>query len=184
MAVGRAPPPFILEDRTGLLTTSDFDDIYDRLFLRVAEHATPMHRLSSSPPTTQSHRTLLVFDMNHRWSPRRDSHSSHSQRPPRAVMQFGAHDALGTVEFALAGFETTMHMTKYLQKTSMFARYVCARILLSFQSIDKGRWRLTCEPSPDSSLSRQFVGSDGRRYRWSFHVPEKHEWAVRDRSES
>lgn len=120
MAVARPAPPFIFEDRTGLLATSDFDDVYDRLFLRVAEQTSPVPKLSSSPPT-QTHRTLFVFDMLHRWSPRRE-HTYQNHRSPRAVMQFGVHDTLGTVEFALPGLETTVHMSKYLQKTSMFAR--------------------------------------------------------------
>ncbi len=55
----RGPLPYILEDRTGTNTGSDFDDIYDRLFFRVAR----------SPAQTAT----MIYNMHRRASRHRDS---------------------------------------------------------------------------------------------------------------
>ena len=109
----QAPLPFILEDRTGLVASSDFDDIYDRLSLRVTERA------SSSPDTDGApQRVLQLFDMPQRWS--RRTERLHLGRAPVAILRFGANEALGSLELGLDSRPRAMPMAKYLPKTSMF----------------------------------------------------------------
>ncbi|KAI0773540.1 hypothetical protein C8Q74DRAFT_1368123 [Fomes fomentarius] len=86
--------PFYLEDRTGQYTGSDFDEIYDRLFLRVAR----------PPPTQVAHfpeTTLMVYNTGRRSSSQR--HSRPPQREPAVVLEFGPNGALGTITFAATG---------------------------------------------------------------------------------
>ncbi|KAI0686151.1 hypothetical protein C8Q76DRAFT_636411 [Earliella scabrosa] len=102
--------PFYLEDRTGQYTGSDFDEIYDRLFLRVAR----------PPPSQAAHfaeTTLMVYNTGRRSSSQR--HSRPPQRDPAVVLEFGPNGALGTVSFVDSG--ASMPMAQYLRKTSMFA---------------------------------------------------------------
>ena len=51
--------PYFLEDRTGVFTSSDFDDIYDRLFLRV----------SPAPSHSPSPFALMIYNTGRRSSP-------------------------------------------------------------------------------------------------------------------
>lgn len=102
--------PFYLEDRTGQYTGSDFDEIYDRLFLRIARP--PPSQVAHFPETT-----LMVYNTGRRSSSQR--HSRPPQREPAVVLEFGPNSALGTITFAATGL--SMPMTQYLRKTSMFA---------------------------------------------------------------
>lgn len=155
--------PFVLEDRTGLVSSSDYDDIYDRLSLRVTEHPSPPHSPDGTPQ-----RVLFVYDMPQRWS--RRTARLHEARSPVAVLHFGPHETLGTIELALDGRPRAMPMAKYLPKTSMFGGYVLQdNVPVAFPDVMYSH----------RSLNRQFVGADGRKYRWSFRSSEQHEWVVR-----
>ena len=106
--------PYYLEARTGHYTGTDFDEIYDRLFLRVARPTPAQAAHYPSPDTTT---TLMIYDTG-----RRSASPRLSRPPPRApavVLEFGAHGALGTVSFRESG--VSMPMGHYLRKTSMFA---------------------------------------------------------------
>ncbi|RDX48508.1 hypothetical protein K466DRAFT_308161 [Polyporus arcularius HHB13444] len=103
--------PFYLEDRSGQYTGSDFDEIYDRLFLRVAR---PSPAQSAHFPAES---TLMVYNTGRRSSSQR--HSRPPQREPAVVLEFGPNGALGTVSFVQSG--VSMPMGQYLRKTSMFA---------------------------------------------------------------
>jgi hypothetical protein len=137
--------PLSLEDRTGLNTASDFDDIYDRVFLHVA-----------AQPGTSSN-TVNIYKMSQRGSRRRDALPFNPTTPPAATLSFGPRDSLGTVSFGTVpangggGAAMAMAMGQYLKKTSLFG----------------------------GSLSRKFVGSDGREYRWNYRSVEGQEWTVR-----
>ena len=102
--------PYYLEDRTGLYTGTDFDEVYDRLFLRVARpHPSQASHFAES--------TLMVYNTG-----RRSSSQRHSRPPPRepaVILEFGPNGALGTVSFVDSG--VSMPMGQYLCKTSMFA---------------------------------------------------------------
>lgn len=71
------PFPFFLEDRTGLHTGSDFDDIYDRMFLRVG----PYEKMSGMDTT------LGIYNVGRRSSSRRDYRPF--QREPSVLLHFG-----------------------------------------------------------------------------------------------
>jgi hypothetical protein len=130
--------PFILEDRTGQLTGSDFDDIYDRMFLRVARQ-----------PRTPS--TVIIYKMGRRSSSRRDSlphqHQSpfHPHSSPSARLEYGPQDSLGYVSFQ-QGAQMPMH--RYLRKTSIFGGSLSRKFTASdgreyrwsYQSVPEQEW--------------------------------------------
>ncbi|KAI0771662.1 hypothetical protein BD413DRAFT_475570 [Trametes elegans] len=102
--------PHFLEDRTGHFAESDFDEVYDRLFLRV----------SRPPPTQAAHfaeSTLMVYDTGRRSSSQR--HSRPPSREPAVILEFGQNGALGTITFVQSS--VSLPMSQYLRKTSMFA---------------------------------------------------------------
>ncbi|TFL05621.1 hypothetical protein BDV98DRAFT_560334 [Pterulicium gracile] len=126
-----APLPYLFEDRTGHSTASDWDDIYDRLYLRVAPC-----------PTTLN--VTNVYTMNQRASRHRDTVPF--DRTPSVILDFNRKGGeYATVSFVQkqgprAGSVSTVPLSKYLRKTSMFG----------------------------GSLSRKFTASDGQEYRWAF----------------
>ncbi|KAI0640614.1 hypothetical protein C8Q79DRAFT_930518 [Trametes meyenii] len=104
------PLPFFLEDRSGHYISSDFDEVYDRVFLRVAR----------PPPSQAAHfaeTTLMVYDTRRRSSSRR--HSRPPPREPSVILEFGPNGSLGTISFV--GSSVSLPMSQYLRKTSMFA---------------------------------------------------------------
>ncbi|KAJ7775627.1 hypothetical protein DFH07DRAFT_87201 [Mycena maculata] len=131
----QGPLPYILEDRTGAHTTSDFDDIYDRLFFHVA---TAPQRSGSS--------ATMIYSMNRRASRHRDAQPFHNT--PAAVLEFLPDGSLGNVSFMQPAGTLTIPMGTYLRRTSLFGR----------------------------SLSRKFMCSDGREYKWVHRGVEGQEW--------
>lgn len=104
-----APLPYILEDRSGIYNGSDFDDIYDRLFLRIAESS---HDAETS--------VLMIYDMGRRSSRRRDSR--HFDRHPSVVLEFGTDGTPGSVNFIQPHSAQSLPMYQYLRKTTIFGR--------------------------------------------------------------
>jgi len=102
-----APLPYILEDRSGIYNDSDFDDIYDRLFLRIAESS---HDAETS--------VLMIYDMGRRSSRRRDSR--HFDRHPAVVLEFGTNGTPGNIHFMEPPAAFTIPMYQYLRKTTIF----------------------------------------------------------------
>lgn len=99
--------PYFLEDRTGVYSASDFDDIYDRMFLRV------------SPPNSSSQDSigvLMVYDTGRRSSSQKDYRPPHQK--PLVTLEFGPHGSLGDIAFD--GWLYSMPMNQYLKKTSLF----------------------------------------------------------------
>ncbi|KAJ6506324.1 hypothetical protein C8R47DRAFT_1037475 [Mycena vitilis] len=139
----QAALPYTLEDRTGAYTSTDFDDIYDRLFFHVA-----------TAPLPHPH-AVTIHAMPRRASRHRDAHWQAVGHAPAAVLEFGADGGLGSVSFAQpahgvqgGGGTLTLPMARYLRKTSLFGR----------------------------SLSRKFMCSDGREYKWVHRGVEGQEW--------
>ncbi|KAJ7685965.1 hypothetical protein B0H17DRAFT_1073017 [Mycena rosella] len=129
------PLPYVLEDRTGAHTASDFDDIYDRLFFHVA---TAPQRSGSS--------AIMIYSMTRRASRHRSSQPFN--HTPVAVLEFLPDGSLGTVSFRRPAGTLTLPMVRYLRKKSLFG----------------------------SSLSRKFMCSDGREYKWAHRSVEGQEW--------
>ena len=166
--------PYYLEDRTGLHTASDYDDIYDRLFLRVtcSGQASPQvartpsssstnSTLSSSPPSfsplsaPQQPFTIAISNTGRRSSTRSyltgQPPSARGQPPPSIVLEFGRGGTLGSVAFTVHGKTSRVPMGQWLRKTGMFS----------------------------GSLSRKFVASSGHEFRWMHRGYSGHEWTVR-----
>jgi len=103
--------PYTFEDRTGDLKCSDFDEIYDRMFLRVTSypHASP-----------RSANSLAIYVMGRRSTRHQDSR--HLERHPSAILDFGqSHLGLGTVHFTQSPTSrTSIPMVNYLRKTTFF----------------------------------------------------------------
>lgn len=153
----QGPLPYTFEDRTGAHTSSDFDDIYDRLFFHVA---TAPQRSGSS--------AIMIYSMNRRASRHRDSQPF--RHTPSAVLEFLPDGSLGNVSFMQPAGTLTIPMVRYLRKTSLFGRYVVPEISYG---------NTAPYPAPDSSLSRKFLCSDGREYKWVNRSVEGQEWTVR-----
>ena len=103
--------PILLEDRTGLYTESDFDDIYDRIFLRIGQ--IPSKLIISGFDES----TIGVWNVGRRSSNQRDYRSF--QREPAIVLQFGPAASLGKITFVESSM--TIPMNQYLKRTAMFA---------------------------------------------------------------
>lgn len=98
------PPPYILEDRTGLNTATDFDDLYDRIFFRIAR----------VPDRT----TTMIYSMNIRGSRHRDSLPF--TREPIVILDFMPDERLGDISYVRRPSNFSMPMQRYLRKTSLF----------------------------------------------------------------
>ena len=99
--------PYYLEDRSGSYTGSDFDDIYDRLFLRVVR---PQGSPMNCSPTT-----LMIYNVGRRASSPRDNRPI--QCEPAVILEFGQNATLGHISF---GSSTALPMNQFLKKTSLF----------------------------------------------------------------
>lgn len=104
--------PYVLEDRTGLNTASDFDDMYDRIFFRVA-------RL---PQRT----TTMIYSMNMRGSRHRDKLPFNQE--PVAILDFSPNETLGTISYVQPPLNFSLPMSRYLRKTSIFGGCVACTL--------------------------------------------------------
>jgi hypothetical protein len=108
MTIFGPPSAYFFEDRTGVLTGSDFDEVYDRAFLRI----------SSTPQRTRN-AGLMVYDMGQRSTSLGDRDRRHFYREPAIVLDFGPRGALGTIRFTKGSVSIPMH--QYLRKVSLFS---------------------------------------------------------------
>lgn len=98
--------PYILEDRTGTLTTTDFDDLYDRIFFHIAR--------DSDGTTTK------IYNMSVRGSPHRDSLPFNSK--PVVALEFAANESLGEIFFMRNPQIVSIPMQNYLRRVGLFGR--------------------------------------------------------------
>jgi hypothetical protein len=108
MTIAGPPAAYFFEDRTGVLSGSDFDEVYHRLFLRV----------SSTPQRTRN-AGLMIYDMGQRSTSLGDRDGRHFYREPVIVLDFGPKGALGTVRFTKGS--VSIPMQQYLRKVSLFS---------------------------------------------------------------
>lgn len=102
------PPAYFFEDRTGAVEDSDFDEVYDRMFLRTSSK---LHRTQGP--------SISVFETGRRSTSSR--HQERSPHEPSFIMEFGTNGALGTIWFMKE--RTSMPMYRYLRKISLFGGY-------------------------------------------------------------
>jgi len=116
----RTPPPYILEDRTGQITATDFDDLYDRVFFRIARVPGTVGLAGTRERPTTGTRTM-IYRMNIRGSRHRDSLPFTQQ--PVVILDFSPDERLGNITFVREGEEDgslAVPMQRYLSKTSWF----------------------------------------------------------------
>ncbi|KAJ7983209.1 hypothetical protein DFH06DRAFT_1266665 [Mycena polygramma] len=104
----------------------------------------------ATAPQRAGSTAVMIYAMPRRASRHRDSRPV--RHAPAAVLEFLADGSLGNVAFAQGagggGGTLTLPMARYLRKTSLFGR----------------------------SLSRKFMCSDGREYKWVHRSVEGQEW--------
>lgn len=103
--------PFTFEDRTGDLHSSDFDDIYDRMFLRITPYSHAAHGNKN---------TWAIYVMGCRSTRRKDTR--HLERHPSVVLEFSeTRPGLGTIRFTQSpSSNISIPMHTYLRKTTFF----------------------------------------------------------------
>lgn len=113
--------PYILEDKTGELTGSDFIDINDRLRLRL--------RCTAQAPT---HTAYMIHNVTH----------GHECEVSRALvaLAFGPGDSLGTIIFES---RSPVAMNEYLRRVSLLASSKSRKFLASDGEEYQWSWRST-----------------------------------------
>ncbi|KIM42626.1 hypothetical protein M413DRAFT_444320 [Hebeloma cylindrosporum] len=91
--------------------------------------------------------TTKIYEMNIRASRHRSTLPL--GRDPIIHLDFQEDESLGTVSFFKPPFTGSIPMARYLKKTSFFG----------------------------TSLSRKFMGSDGREYKWGYRTFTGQEWS-------
>ncbi|KZT04123.1 uncharacterized protein LAESUDRAFT_728320 [Laetiporus sulphureus 93-53] len=115
--------PYFLEDLTGELTGSEFNDLYNRT--RLAFRCT-LH--------DASHTAYMVYDL---------SASGNGYNAPVACLDFGANNALGTVKI---GDKDNVSMSVYLSKVGSFGSAKTRKFIAS----DGQEYRWTHKPGDDA----------------------------------
>ncbi|KAG6825235.1 hypothetical protein H0H92_004325 [Tricholoma furcatifolium] len=131
--------PYILEDRSGSLTLTDFDDLYDRVFFRIAKQPNGS--------------TTNIYIMHIRGSPHRDSLPFTSR--PSVSLEFGASQRLGTITFYRSPQPVAIQMQTYLKKTGIFGSSLIRKFTAfdgtqyqwSHRAVEGQEW--TCTTSDD-----------------------------------
>ncbi|TDL18406.1 hypothetical protein BD410DRAFT_793312 [Rickenella mellea] len=123
--------PLYLEDRTGLNNNTDYDEIYDRMFLRT----------SSTPPRPGGGMTTTIYELG-----RRSSRRSTAYGDPLVVLDFGPNGSLGTILFVQLSM--SMPMGHWLRKTAMFSRSLSRK----FRASDSQEYRWEFSASPDEEI--------------------------------
>ncbi|KAI6033437.1 hypothetical protein BKA83DRAFT_4176927 [Pisolithus microcarpus] len=155
--------PFTFEDRTGDLHSSDFDDIYDRMFLRITPY-------SHAAPGNKS--TWAIYVMGCRSTRRKDTR--HLERHPSVVLEFSeTRPGLGTIRFTQSpSSNISIPMHTYLRKTTFFGGSLSRKFKASdgrefkwqHKSIDGHEWAVcfhllsyTCSLAPVHTVMDNFA---------------------------
>ncbi|KAH8824330.1 hypothetical protein DL96DRAFT_1712612 [Flagelloscypha sp. PMI_526] len=117
--------PFVFEDRTAVNADTDLDDLYDRLFFKVA-------RMTAPSPTTTT-----IYEMRHRASRHRDRIEFSGL--PTVNLQFAPDENLGVVTFLRTN--VSFEMARYLRKTSMWGSSLSRKFTGSDGHEYKWSWR-------------------------------------------
>ncbi|KAI0058723.1 hypothetical protein BV25DRAFT_1192093 [Artomyces pyxidatus] len=112
--------PYFLEDKTGLLSGSEFVDVHDRM------------RLSVRCTLKDSMRTAyMIYDLMNP-NPRTFQY-------PAATLDYGPNDTLGTIHMGIGGMG--MSMNQYLVKLSPFGSSKCRKFTASDGQEYHWSWR-------------------------------------------
>jgi len=111
---------YMLEDKTGQLTGSDYEDIHDRIRLTL--------KCTQKAPT---HTVYMIYD--------RTRTAVFNYNEPLAVLDFGPNDTLGTVSFK-TGVQTPMK--QYLVRASAFGRSTTRKFIAHDGQEYQWSWRI------------------------------------------
>ncbi|KAI5120753.1 hypothetical protein M0805_007827 [Coniferiporia weirii] len=100
--------PYFLEDRTGDVANTEFNELYDRMFFGVAGSS----RAGAGPGVA----TLRIFELGSRSSSRGPAAAHFGARSPAVVLDFASGGAPGTVLFVQQS--VSMPMTRWLTGSS------------------------------------------------------------------
>lgn len=99
--------PFLLEDRTGNIISTEFDDLYDRMFLGISNTTDPAARSRGAA-------TIKIFELGSKTSTRA-TFSPNFGRDPTIVLDFGPGGTPGSVLFARQSI--SMPIGSWVRKT-------------------------------------------------------------------
>jgi len=164
-----APLPYAFEDRTGLLTASDFDEIYDRSYFHIAQS-----------PQQREGTVLMIYNMHRRATRHRDLLPL--QEEPSVIMEFGAKNALGVITFLQPPATLSVPMNRYLRKINLFGSSLSRKFMASdgqeykwlYRSIQGQEW--SCMTSNDYLVAHYILKPpDVRAYGVSGNILTIHE---------
>lgn len=110
--------PFLFEDRTGNIINTEFDDLYDRMFLGVSNS-------TDAGARSRGAATVKIFELGSKSSPRA-TFSPNFGRDPTIVLDFGPGGTPGSILFARQS--VSMPMGSWIRKTDavkIFERKFC-----------------------------------------------------------
>lgn len=110
--------PYLLEDRTGDVLNTEFDELYDRMFFGVSVSASP-----ASPPSSSS-RTIKIFELGSRSGPSPRAGAYNFGRDPVVVLDFAPNGSLGTVLFVRQG--VSMPMDQWMRTKAKARCFACS----------------------------------------------------------
>ncbi|TFK22782.1 hypothetical protein FA15DRAFT_671112 [Coprinopsis marcescibilis] len=133
--------PLVLEDRTAAITNTDFDDMYDRVFLHIS-------RIPGQSTTN-------LYEMQVRASRHRSREAHTVNREPTISLEFLQDETLGTVTFPK--HRMAIPMSRYLRKLSFFGPSLCRKFAASdgreykwsYRALDDHEW--TCSTADESN---------------------------------
>lgn len=103
--------PYLLEDRTGDVLNTEFDEIYDRMFFGVSSSNPPSPSSSTDPAPS---RTIKLFELGKRSAPALRGSSLNFGKDPVVVLDFAPGGGMGTVLFVRQG--VSMPMEKWMRR--------------------------------------------------------------------
>jgi hypothetical protein len=151
--------PFMLEDKTGSLSNSNFVDLYGRMSLL----------LRCTSRDTDGASQYSIYNLN---LMRHDM--------PVATLEYGAAGALGDITtIGPGGSPQTQPMAAFLVEVGGYATSLPSSYSLALNTCAHTARSCFCEKSR-SSRHRKFIASDGNEYSWIWRMntDEGLEWSV------
>jgi len=150
--------PFMLEDKTGSLSNSNFTDLYGRMSLLL--------RCTSRDPDGASQ--YAIYNLN-----------LMQHDTPVATLEYGAAGALGDITtIGPGGSPQTQPMAAFLVEVGGYATALPSSYSLALNTC--AHTRSCFSGKSRSPRHRKFIASDGKEYSWIWrmHTDEDLEWSV------
>ncbi|EJD00716.1 uncharacterized protein FOMMEDRAFT_110000 [Fomitiporia mediterranea MF3/22] len=145
--------PFLLEDRTGDVLNTEYDELYDRMFFGVTSAPSPSAIVSPTSPSRPSSRsvTIKIFELGSRTSSARGG--LNFGRDPVVILDFatapssaahGGFDVLGTILFVRQS--VSMPMEKWIRKKGAGTCFACSdgeTYIWTYRANNETEWTCT-----------------------------------------